>query len=169
MANYSGRLADGTKILMKRELAAGLADLRREALRSKNARLNLVIFRLAACCGLRASEVANLQMADERIELPRPHLRIRASAAKGGKPRTVPLWWDRGTYEDIVPWRADRLARGAKPSNSFVCSWQEGRNELAFSRHTLRKRFRTASKIPGSNDLVLSPSIAAGIRLLAMP
>ena len=58
MANYSGRLADGTKILMRRELAAVLADIRLKALRSKNARLNLVIFRLAACCGLRASEIA---------------------------------------------------------------------------------------------------------------
>ena len=124
MANYSGRLADGTKILMKRELAAVLADLRRKALRSKNARLNLVIFRLAACCGLRASEIAQLQMADVQIELPRPHLRIRASAAKGGRPRMVPQWWDRGTYDDLVTWRADRMARGANSNDSFVCSWQ---------------------------------------------
>jgi integrase len=153
MANYSGRLADGTKILMKRELAAVLVDLRHKALRSKNARLNFVIFRLAACCGLRASEVANLQMADVRIELPRPHLRIRASAAKGGKPRMVPLWWDRATHADIVAWRADRLARGAKPSESFVCSWQADRQYVVFSRHTLRKRFRTACKVLGAERL----------------
>ena len=153
MANYSGRLADGTKILMKRELSAVLADLRRKALRSKNARLNLVIFRLAACCGLRASEIANLQMADVRVELPRPHLRIRASAAKGGRPRMVPLWWDRGTYDDLVAWVKDRLTRGAKTSDSFVCSWQPERGEIAFSRFTLRKRFRTACKVLGSERL----------------
>ena len=153
MANYPGRLADGTKILMKRELAAVLADLRRKALRSKNARLNLVIFRLASCAGLRASEIAHLQIADVRIELPRPHLRIRASAAKGGRPRMVPLWWDRGTYDDLVAWRADRLARGAKSGNSFVCSWQPERGDVVFSRFTLRKRFRTACKVVGSERL----------------
>ena len=153
MANYSGRLADGTKILMKRELAAVLADLRHKALRSKNACLNLVIFRLAACCGLRASEIANLQMADVRIELPRPHLRIRASAAKGGRPRMVPLWWDRGTYGDLVAWRVDRLARGARAVDSFVCSWQADRGELVYSRFTLRKRFRTACKVLGAERL----------------
>jgi integrase len=60
-------------------------------LRSKNSRLNLVVFRLAACCGVRASEIAHLQLADVKVEMPRPHLRIRASAAKGGRPRTVPL------------------------------------------------------------------------------
>ena len=153
MANYSGRLADGTKILMKREMAAVLADLRRKALRSKNARLNLVVFRLAACCGLRASEIAHLQLADVRVELPRPHLRIRASAAKGGRPRMVPLWWDRGTYDDLVAWRTDRLARGAKAGSSFVCSWQADRGELVFSRFTLRKRFRTACKVLGLERL----------------
>ena len=153
MANYAGRLADGTKILMKRELAAVLADLRHKALRSKNARLNRVIFRLAACCGLRASEIANLQLADVRAELPRPHLRIRASAAKGGRPRMVPLWWDRGTYDDLVAWRGDRLARGAKSGDCFVCSWQDDRQQVVFSRYTLRKRFRTACKVLGAERL----------------
>jgi integrase len=85
--------------------------------------------------------------------VPRPHLRIRASAAKGGKPRTVPLWWDRGTHEVLAAWREDRLVRGAKPSDSFICSWQTGREELVFSRHTLRKRFRTACKVLGDERL----------------
>jgi integrase/recombinase XerD len=153
MATHSGRLADPTKILMKREMAAVIADLRHKALRSKNARLNLVIFRLAACCGLRASEIAQLQMADVRVELPRPHLRIRASASKGGRPRMVPLWWDRGTYDDLVAWRADRLAQRVKSDAQFVCSLQPDRSEIVFSRHTLRKRFRTACKVLGLERL----------------
>jgi integrase len=64
MSHFSTRQADATKILTKRELAAVLADIRHKARRSKNARLNLMIFRLTACCGLRASEIAQLQMAD---------------------------------------------------------------------------------------------------------
>ena len=86
--NYA---ADVTKILTRRELQAVLADLRRKSPRSKNTRLNLVIFRLAACCGLRASEIAQLHMADIRVELPRPHIRIRVGASKGGRPRRVNL------------------------------------------------------------------------------
>jgi integrase len=82
MKTHSSRLADPTKILTRGELAAVLADLRRKAPRSKNTRLNLVIFRLATCCGLRASEIAMLQVGDVRVELPRPHLRIRV-----GRPR----------------------------------------------------------------------------------
>ena len=58
--------ADMTKILTRAEVQAVLADLKRKAVRSKNTRLNLVIFRLAACCGLRASEIAQLHMADLR-------------------------------------------------------------------------------------------------------
>jgi integrase len=85
MQSYAGRSADPTKILTRRELATVLADLRRKSPRSPSTRLNLIVFRLAACCGLRASEIARLQLADVHIQMPRPHLRIRASAAKGRK------------------------------------------------------------------------------------
>ncbi len=74
--------ADVTKILTRTEMQAVLAELRRKAPRSKNTRLNLVIFRLSDCCGLRASETAQLQMADVRVELPRPHIRIRVGRPK---------------------------------------------------------------------------------------
>ena len=147
------RLANPTKILTRRELAAVLAELRRKAPRSKNTRLNLVIFRLAACCGLRASEIARLQVADVRVELPRPHLRIRVGAAKGGRSRTVPLWWDAGTLADLTAWKAGRAAMGAGSMLPFVASFQPGRTAQIFSRHTLRKRFRTACKVLGEERL----------------
>src|ERR1044072_5967508 len=93
------RLVDPTKILMRRELAVILGELTRKAKRSHSTRLNLVIFRLATCCGLRASEIAKLQIGDVRTEATRPHIRIRNGAAKGGRPRMVPLWGDAGTLE----------------------------------------------------------------------
>jgi integrase len=145
--------ADLTKILTRRELQAVLADLKRKAPRSKNTRLNLVIFRLAACCGLRASEIAQLHIDDVRVEMSRPHIRIRTGASKGGKPRRVPLWWDGGTLEDLAAWRTDRLRRGAKGSDPFVASLQVGREAIVFSRHTLRKRFRTACRVLGAERL----------------
>jgi integrase len=64
MFKYSDWSVDATKILSRRELAAVLADLERRSIRSRQARLNRVIFRLACCCGLRASEIARLQLAD---------------------------------------------------------------------------------------------------------
>jgi integrase len=93
---YHSRALDSTKILTRQEMAAVLTELKRKAIRSKNTRLNLIIFRLASCCGLRVSEIANLRINDVRVELARPHLSIRRSAAKGGKARNVPLWWDAG-------------------------------------------------------------------------
>lgn len=146
--------ADMTKTLTRREIQTVLADLRRKAQRSKNARLNLVIFRLATCCGLRASEIALLQMGDVRIELPRPHLRIRVGASKGGKSRKVPLWWDGGTLVDLAAWRADRASRGAVGDHPFVASWQLGREKGPLSRFTLRKRYRTACRKLGSERLL---------------
>jgi integrase len=143
------RAVDPTKILTRGELSTVLADLKRKALRSATTLQNLIIFRLAVCCGLRVSEIAMLQIADVRAESARPHLRIRRGAAKGGKSRTVPLWWDAGTLADLTAWKADRLRKGAEPDAPFV----PNRRSTQLSRHTLRKRFRTACKVLGRERL----------------
>jgi integrase len=140
------RPLDATKILTRRELAVVLNDLKRKAPRSKNTRLNLALFRLACCCGLRASEIAKLQVGDVRTELARPHVRIRNGAAKGRRSWTVPLWRDAGTLEDLMAmaWKADWLRAGAEYDEPFLASLIPGRAVKPFSRHTLRKRFLTA-------------------------
>jgi integrase len=147
------RAADATKILTRREIAAVLADLKRKVPRSASTRLNLVLFRLACCCGLRASEIASLQIDDVRVGIARPHLRIRRGAAKGGRPRTVPLWWDAGTLADITAWKAERAEQHASADAPFLDSHRPGREQCPLSRHTLRKRFRTACKVLGSDRL----------------
>jgi integrase len=153
MKNYRPALADPTKILTRTELASVLADLNRKAPRSKNTRLNLVILRLACCCGLRASEIAQLRIDDVRVGQARPHLRIRRGAAKGGRARVVPLWWDAGTLADVAAWKAERFERGGRAGQPFVASLQPARCDIVFSRHTLRKRFRTACKVLGPERL----------------
>jgi hypothetical protein len=88
-----------------------------------------------------------------RTELARPHIRIRNGAAKGGRSRIVPLWWDAGTLEGLSAWKADRLPAGAEYEEPFLASLIPGRRVKTFSRHTLRKRFRTACKILGAARL----------------
>ncbi len=173
---------DPTKILTRRELTCVLADLVRKAPRSANTRLNLVLVRLACCCGLRVSEIARLQIPDVRVEVSRPHLRIRRGAAKGGRPRIVPLWWDAGTLADLSDWKSERLGQPperrfvsqaesgvVRPSHAiqaaagiyrrtpaaepFVACLRPGRQGTPLSRHTLRKRFRTACKVLGRERL----------------
>ena len=90
-----------SRVLTRRELATVMADLKR-ASRYANARRNLVIVRLACCCGLRASEIGGLQLDDVVVGVPRPHLRLRRETTKGKRPRMVPLWWDAGTLADLA-------------------------------------------------------------------
>jgi integrase len=149
MNAHRARLADPTKILTRQEIAKVLAELHRKAPRSKNTRLNLIIFRLACCCGLRASEIAMLQLADVRTDMPRPHIRIRTGASKCGRPRMVPLWWDAGTLADISAWKAERGSVAEEAAMPFASSFRPNRRSKALSRHTLRKRFRTACKTLG--------------------
>ena len=101
------------------------------------------------------SEIAQLQVADVRIESARPHLRIRTGASKGGRPRTVPLWWDAGTLADLAAWKATRREQGAQPRDVFVASIRLHRQGESLSRYTLRKRFRTACKVLGAERLEL--------------
>jgi len=147
------RMIDVTKILTRRELARVLADLVRKAPRSANTRLNRVLVRLACCCGLRVSEIADLHVSDVRSKVSRPHLRIRRGAAKGGRARIVPLWWDAGTLADLDRWKAERLRQTTDVEESFVPSLRPGRQGTHLSRHTLRKRFRTACKVLGHERL----------------
>jgi integrase len=63
----------------------------------------------------------------------------------------VPLWWDGGTLADLAAWRAERADAG--PSDPFVASSQPRRQAKVFSRHTFRKRFRTACKLLGPKRL----------------
>ena len=147
-------LVDATKILTRRELAAVLGDLHRRAPRSRSTWSNLILVRLACCCGLRVSEIANLQVADVRTEVSRPHLRIRRGASKGGRPRMVPLWWDAGTLEDLRQWKAERVRCGAGEHDPFLASVRNGGGAEPLSRHTLRKRFRTACKVLGQERLL---------------
>jgi len=69
--------------LTKREIASVLAELHRKAPRSTNTRMNLMIFRLACCAGLRVTEIGGLQLADVRTEIDKPHINIRPAIAKG--------------------------------------------------------------------------------------
>ena len=61
-----------------------------------------MIFRLATTCDLRASEICGLKIRDlKRLESGRPFVQIRKLIAKGGKPRIVPLRWDRAAERKL--------------------------------------------------------------------
>src|SRR5262245_46070517 len=138
-----------TKILTRSALLAVLDDLAGKAKKSATARLNLVIFRLASCCGLRVSEIANLRLDDVRVELVRPHLRLRPGTTKGGRGRIIPLWWDGGTLGDLAAWKAERLRHGATVGDPFVVSLRCGHQRTSLTRATIRRRFLTACKVLG--------------------
>ena len=78
---------DRTKILTPTEVARVLPDLKRRARRAVNSRQNLIIFRLATCCGLRVSELIGLRIGDVRVGVEQPYILVRAEVAKRRKAR----------------------------------------------------------------------------------
>lgn len=141
---------DRSKILQPAEMKAVLADLGRKARRSTNSRMNLTIFRLAACCGLRASEIAGLILADVQVDSSQPKIRVRKEIAKGHKPRKVPLVWDAGTLADLRYWKQFRIDQGAGPDAPFICSQHKDAFGNALDRRNLRKRFKVCCKVLGT-------------------
>ena len=119
MSNW---IVDRCRILQRDEIALVLTDLRRKARRSTNSRMNMVVFRLATCCGLRASEIGGLVLADVQVDNSRPSIRVRREIGKGHKARKVPLTWDAGTLADLVEWKRFRREQGAADDDRFVCS-----------------------------------------------
>lgn len=69
--------------------------------------LDRTIFRLACCCGLRVSEIAQLRLDDVQLDSLRPHFRIRSEVAKGGRARRVRMM----IFVDLEDLRARLLDR----------------------------------------------------------
>lgn len=164
----AARSIDAVRILTRSEIAAVIADLKRKR-RSRNTRQNLVIFRLATCCGLRVSEVVGLKLSNVRVAGARPHLVVPKAIAKRGVRRTVPLWWDAATLADLTAWKAERQAMGAGPGDAFACSLNGGRNPQTgresagepLSVRNAQQRFKQAIKCLGE-ERVATLSIHAG-------
>ena len=122
-----------------------------------NSWMNLIVFRLSCCCGLRSKEIRHIRLDDVLIEGSRPVIRIRKEVTKGElgkrKARMVPLWWDQGTYNDIAEWVVWR--RATMPPNAQVirADWATKPNEAAqagvMPRPKMFKRWRTAIRVLG--------------------
>jgi len=145
---------DAVKILTRSEIVAVVADLKRKR-RSVNTRQNLIIFRLATCCGLRVSEIVGLNTANLKVGSGRPYLEIPARIAKRKKPRRVPLWWDAGTLTDLQLWKSERAGQGAGPNDPFVCSQAKGTRGKRLSARNAQARYKKCVKPLGPERLAV--------------
>lgn len=145
------------KILNRDEVRTVIADLKRKRRYAAN-RLNLTIFRLSTCCGLRVSEIVGLNMDDVRVDCSRPHIRVRAEIAKRHKARTVPLTLDSGTLADLVAWKAERVQMGGE---AFVCSVRGADEGTRLSVRRAQRKYKQALKVLGA-ERVQTLSIHSG-------
>jgi integrase len=111
-----------------------LAELTRLSAKSHSARRRLVLFRLATCCGLRASEIAALNLDDLRFG-PSPVIIVRSG--KGAKRREVPLYWDVDTLEGLEAYVSERKAEGVEGDGPLLAA----RSGRRLNRFEVRKVF----------------------------
>lgn len=143
-------MKDPTKILTRDEVRAVLADLKQRIEKSGRPliRSQLIVFRLACCCGLRRAEIAKLRVGDVLTSGARPAIGIRKDVGKGRKERIVPLWWDRGTLEDLKAWKRYRIDQGATNESPFIAAVKHDVGTHV-TGETIGKRWRQAIKVLG--------------------
>ena len=146
---------DHSQILSRQEIALIIGDLKRRGRRSVNSRQNLIIFRLATCCGCRASEIGGLKLQDIKLAVSKPYIYINKAIAKRKKARKIPLWWDRNTHDDLIRWKAEREQQGAGPGDYFVCAQYAHAFSRQLSRGGIRNRFITACKVLGAERMII--------------
>jgi len=144
---------DSTRFLTLDEVLRIITDLKRRKKRSRSSHLNLVLFRFAACCGLRRSEIAGLTFLDLVLAGARPCVVVRKENTKGmpGKRRArkSPLWWDAGTLEDIKEWVEVRMMMGAKPDDPVLCGLSTVNLGKPLDGKLLARRWKTAIRCLG--------------------
>lgn len=144
---------DSTTILTSGEITTVVEYAKRKGFRKHpNRRMNLIIFRLATCCGLRTSEIAGIRIGDVKVDtgISRPHLSLPAEICKGKKARCVPLWWDEGTLNDIDAWKKERLFdHQAKAEDTLLCHLSGDETGKPLSRFRVRDRFLTVCGVLG--------------------
>jgi integrase/recombinase XerD len=153
-------MINALKILSQDEVRAVIADLRRKRRYASN-RLNLIVFRLATCCGLRVSEIVGLNMGDVKIDSDRPHIQVRAAIAKRHRARTVPLNLDGDTLADLTAWKARRTQARALATDAFVCSTQAADSGRRLSIRRGQRKFKQAIKVLGK-ERVAGVSVHSG-------
>lgn len=146
-------MPDPTRFMTRDEVPLIIKDLHRRAKRSVSSHLNLIIFRLSCCCGLRRSEIAGLRFTDLVLAGARPCITIRKENTKGRngerRERKVPLWWDSGTLEDLKAWVAFRKEMGARPNDPVVCGVSRVNRGKALTGSHIAKRWKAAIRCLG--------------------
>lgn len=148
-------MVNRNRILSRDEVSRVLAYLAVWADRRESERLNRVIFRLSAGCGLRCLEIQGLKLQDvaatnendELITDDGAHITIPCGITKGRsgerKSRSVPLNWDRGTLQDIAQWYLfRRYEMGAGEDDPFVCGMKKGYRGRAIGKKRISLRWR---------------------------
>ena len=141
------------KILQPDEIAVVLEHMASKQ-HTKNGQLDLVIFRLACCYGLRRGEIVGLNLGDVVVDGPCPLINIRKATTKGkasyGRARTIPLDIDQGSLADIKRWHELR-SQVAGGSDPFVCGMSTGPKQHTFGKRLteglVARRWKTALKI----------------------
>ena len=138
----------------------------------KSHKLNLTIFRLSCCCGLRRGEMIRLRCKDLILLGTRPCIRIRKQTTKGKREvraldgtviqkdqrraRVVPLWWDTETRWDLQKWLQYRMENlpdadggSCRPESWFLCGVDARNSGQRINPVRISDRWRTAIRCLG--------------------
>lgn len=142
-----------SSIMTQAEVIA-VIDYCRARRRRKNVRQNEIVFRLAAFCGLRCSEICKLNLCDITVDGPKPAIMVPKRIVKGRvRMRSVPLWWDQGNLEVITAWLKQRKEAGAGPNDPVICTTHFQKPGKRLERTMAARRWKSAIRCLGKGRI----------------
>lgn len=147
-------MISAARILTLKEIAHVVGDLKAEG--TNAAWLNLVIFRLSACCGMRCKEIQGLDLFDLVHNGDYPYVELRKEVVKGElgkrKARRVPLWWDEQTYHDLTEWQDFRTGFTDGENGPFVAALRSDHRGKRIGKPAIASHWRrTIAKVLGAD------------------
>jgi integrase len=97
-------------------------------------------------------KTAHFPLADPMKILTRPELATVLAELDRKAQRSASTRLNRAVFR-LSAWKAERMEQGAQSGEPLVASQRADRVGTPLSRHTLRKRFRTACKVLGESRL----------------
>lgn len=172
------RPIDRSQILTTAEVEQVFADLRRKQTHAIGTRQNLIIFELAVCYGLRATEISRLRVRDiviagkqaylDTITLKKRRAKPTQNGRKPAEPRRrIPLDIVPAARVDLEAWKAHRKAMDAADGDPLVCTLSRAParpqraavQRTAILDHAGRTRgHRQRFASPGGADVIDSPA-----------
>ena len=140
---------DAASILSPSEREIVDSDLVHKSKRSKNARINRIIFHLGLYAGLRASEICGITLGNVLFKEGKAFITINKQLSKNGKRETIEVF-NGLAIQSLQGWKEKRQQAGAGSKDLFLVSEGKKSTGKKLTRNNIYNRVKNMVTVLGN-------------------